>query len=850
MESKDNIRNLTVIAHVDHGKTTLTDSLVHMAGVSAKQTFTDDDPTEMEKGITIYSSNVSLFFELDGYKLPEHSEGPCFLINMIDSPGHADFNSEVSAALRVTDGALVVVDCIEGVCVQTEAVLRQALSERVQPVLCMNKLDRAVLELELDPEECYQVLRTSIESVNAVISTYSPTVEEGDGPSLMLKPQDGSVVFGSALHKWGFSLRDFARAISAKRAGYLSMDQCEDPSEIEKAADKLVGKLWGDHFYDHTARRWRSSEYTKDGRQLKRGFCEFVLEPIWRIIRLSMSLKFEKLSEALSKVGLSLTKDERSITEGKKLMKSIMPRFLPMANSLLEMMITLLPSPRAAQPLRLPVLYDGPADDVCAAAIARCDPEGPLMMYVSKMLAIGGKGKKAGGSLYAYGRVFSGTVRQGDRVYVLGPDYQWGNRDAGSDFHKASITACHTSMGRFLQSHSSVPCGNTVLLSGLDAALVKTGTVTSDQEAHRFKDMSFSVSPVVEQAVKARNAVDHPKLVDALMQLKKRDPLCRCYVTEEGENVIAGAGELHLEVLLGKLREISGVDFAPSEPIVSYRETCLQRGDGESVLSKSTNKHNRVWISASRLEDGLPERMEEGSFPTSHKERAAVLSEEYGWDRSIALRRVWATGPEVKDGCCVMVDSTHGVQYLKEVRDSMCTAFRDACKSGPLCGERVRGVRVDLTDARLHGDPAHRNPGQLMPSVRSAVRGAVLKSKARLMEPIFLVNVRTHVDDQGGVFGVLARRRGAVVDTALRPGTPICVITAHLPVRDSFGFTEALRDATGGRASPQMMFSHWKLIDDDPYVEGTLSHTIVREIRKRKSLPDRIPVVDDFTDKL
>jgi len=237
MNDQKSIRNISVIAHVDHGKSTLTDSLIGKAGIIAdarqgEARFMDTRDDEQARSITIKSTCVSLFYERN-----KDGEKKSYLINLIDSPGHVDFSSEVTAALRVTDGALVVVDCIEGVCVQTETVLRQAIAERIKPVLFLNKLDRIFLELSMTPEESFKNFRNSIESVNVIVETYN---DEKLG-EIQVQPESGRVGFGSGLHAWGFTLRDFARMYENK---------------FGISADKLMKRLWGNNCWHPILNKW------------------------------------------------------------------------------------------------------------------------------------------------------------------------------------------------------------------------------------------------------------------------------------------------------------------------------------------------------------------------------------------------------------------------------------------------------------------------------------------------------------------------------------------------------------------------------------------------------------------
>ncbi|KAI1283060.1 Eukaryotic translation elongation factor 2 [Halotydeus destructor] len=832
MNKKKNIRNMSVIAHVDHGKSTLTDSLVSKAGIIAsaragEARFMDTRKDEQERCITIKSTAISMYFEMSEKDCnfihePEQREKGenGFLINLIDSPGHVDFSSEVTAALRVTDGALVVVDCVSGVSVQTETVLRQAIAERIKPVVFMNKMDLALLTLQLEPEDLYQKFTRIVENVNVIIATYSD--ESGPMGDIKVDPSKGCVGFGSGLHSWAFSLKQFSEIYA-------------DKFKID--VEKLMNRLWGDNFYNPTTKKWGKNQDPG----YKRAFVMFVLEPIFKVFDAIMNFKKEETAKLLEKLNIVLKgadKDE----EGKNLLKIVMRTWLPAGDALLQMIAIHLPSPVTAQKYRMEMLYEGPHDDLAAVAIKSCDPNGPLMMYISKMVPTSDKGR-----FYAFGRVFSGIVSSGQKVRIMGPNYVPGKKD---DLSEKTIQRTILMMGRNTESIEDVPSGNICGLVGVDQYLVKTGTISTFKDAHNMKVMKFSVSPVVRVAVEAKNPADLPKLVEGLKRLAKSDPMVQCIIEESGEHIVAGAGELHLEICLKDLEEDHAqIPIKTSDPVVSYRET-VEGQSSVTCLSKSPNKHNRLFMSAQPMPDGLAEDIDGGqvSPKDEFKARARYLNDKYEWDVT-ECRKIWSFGPE-GTGPNILMDVTKGVQYLNEIKDSVVAGFQWASKESVLCEENMRGIRFNIHDVTLHTDAIHRGGGQIIPTARRCMYASMLTADPRLLEPVYLVEIQCPQSVVGGIHSVLNRRRGIFIEENPVSGTPMVQVKAYLPVNESFGFTAELRSNTGGQAFPQCVFDHWQIFTGDPLDGKSGPWQIVMDTRKRKGLKLTLPELDSYMDKM
>jgi elongation factor 2 len=555
-----------------------------------------------------------------------------------------------------------------------------------------------------------------------------------------------------------------------------------------------------------------------------------VLDPIYRIFNVVMNVKKDEVFALCEKLDIKLTPEEKDL-DGKPQLKIVMRKFLPAADALLEMMILHLPSPVTAQRYRMETLYEGPHDDEAAIAIRDCDPKGPLMLYVSKMVPTTDKGR-----FYAFGRVFSGTVRSGLKVRIQGPHYTPGKKD---DLFIKAVQRTILMMGRFIEPIEDVPAGNIVGLVGIDQFLLKSGTLTTSETAHNLKVMKFSVSPVVQRSVEVKNANDLPKLVEGLKRLSKSDPCVLTMINESGDHIVAGAGELHLEICLKDLEEDhAGVPLKFSDPVVSYRESVAEKSS-MTALSKSPNKHNRLYMSAEPLAEEVAKEIEAGNIGPrdDFKLRARLLADEHGWDVTDA-RKIWCFGPDTT-GPNLLVDQTKAVQYLNEIKDSVVSGFQWASREGPIAEEPLRSVRLNILDVTLHADAIHRGGGQIIPTSRRVIYAAMLLAKPALLEPVYLVEIQVPEQAMGGIYGVLTRKRGHVFEENQRPGTPLYNIKAYLPVNESFGFVSDLRQATSGQAFPQSVFDHWQVLPGDVYDKASKAGGIVEGIRVKKNIkPD------------
>uniref|UniRef100_A0A8C5VTI1 Elongation factor-like GTPase 1 n=1 Tax=Microcebus murinus TaxID=30608 RepID=A0A8C5VTI1_MICMU len=667
-----------------------------------------------------------------------------YLINLIDSPGHVDFSSEVSTAVRICDGCIIVVDAVEGICPQTQAVLRQAWLENIRPVLVINKIDRLIVELKFTPQEAYSHLKNILEQINALTGTlftskvleeraeretesqvnlnseqgeqvydWSTGLEDTDDSHLYFSPEQGNVVFTSAIDGWGFGIEHFAKIYSQK---------------IGIKKEVLLKTLWGDYYINMKAKKIMKVDQAKGKKPL---FVQLILENIWSLYDAVLKRDKEKIDKIVTSLGLKIGAREARHSDPKVQINAICSQWLPISHAVLAMVCQKLPSPLDITAERVEKLmctgsqtFDSlpPETQALKAAFMKCGSEdtAPVIIFVSKMFAIDAKalpqnkprpltqeeiaqrrerarqrhaeklaaaqaqvpleptqdgraldtspkGEEPRGdeqqvesmtpkpvpqeennqeSFVAFARVFSGVAQRGKKIFVLGPKYSpveflkrvpLGFSAPPDDLppvpHMAYCTLenLYLLMGRELEELEEVPPGNVLGIGGLQDFVLKSATLCSLPSCPPFIPLNFEATPIVRVAVEPKHPSEMPQLVKGMKLLNQADPCVQILIQETGEHVLVTAGEVHLQRCLDDLKErFAKIHISVSEPIIPFRET-ITKPPKVDMVNEEIGKQQKVAVIHQTKEDQskVPEGVQvdsDGLITMTTPNKLAMLS--------------------------------------------------------------------------------------------------------------------------------------------------------------------------------------------------------------------------------
>ncbi len=713
INTQKNIRNVATSAHIHHGKTAFTDNLLAAAGLMAEKSAGDleagmvtwQHADEQERLMTVDAANVSMAHEYQGQE---------YLINLIDTPGHVDFSGNVTRAMRAIDGTFVLICAVEGIMPQTETVLKQALRERVKPVLFINKVDRLIKELKLTPEKMQERLMKIIESFNNLLMQIA---EQEYKEKWKVNVQDGSVAFGSARDNWALSI-----PFMQKRG----------------TSFKDIAKLYA--MDEESRKKW-----------------------VWENA--------------------------------------------PLHEVILDMAVRHLPNPLEAQKYRIPKIWKGDIESKFGQGLINCDGNGDVAFVITKIVVDPRSGKEI-----AAGRLYSGTIVNGMEVY------------ANNAKKTARVQQVLVYNGIKPEQLERVPAGNVLAITGLN---VDVGDTITSGEQTPFEEIRHIFQPVITKSIEVTKSADLPKLIEVLRKVAKEDPSIKVEINEEtGENLISGMGELHLEIIEGRIKTEKGLEVKTGHPIVVYRES-VTKASGK-VEIRTPNGHNIFVFSIAPLEDEIYNAIERGEISEERLKKRAEKTwkklSEFGMSNNEA-RQV----REIYKGN-IFEDATRGIVLLGELIDSMMDGWKLVVDSGPLAREPLMKSKLILHDAKIHVDHMHRGPAQIYPAVRKGMFEGMSKSGAAILEPIQTHMIEAPVEFMGTVTQLVGSKRGVLIDVT-QEGVEV-VITAQIPVAEMIGWSNDLRSATEGRGVSSLSDQHFQKLPRE------LQENVIKKIRDRKGLSE------------
>jgi elongation factor G len=678
--SIDRVRNIGIMAHIDAGKTTVSERVLFYTGLIHKMgevhdgnTTTDHDPRERARGITINSAAVTVYWPGSNAQFPEHR------INLIDTPGHIDFTVEVERSLRVLDGAVCVLDGSQGVEPQTEQVWRQADRYNVARVVFINKMDKPGASFQMSLDSLKEKL--GVKAVPVQI----PLGEEDSFTGVIDLIDMKLITFDEASQGKVFKTSDIPSDMlaSAQTARARMMEMLADVD------DEIMEAYLEEDFSGITPNDVR--------RALRKGTIERSLFPVL-------------CGSALKKKGVQM---------------------------LLDAVLSYLPSP-----VDLPAVT-GTNPRTGAEITRKLVDEEPLSALAFKIVS------EDTGNL-TFIRVYSGVLRSNSYVYNAVRD------------RKERVSRLMLMQADEREKIEEARAGTIVAAIGLKESY--TGdTLCEEGNPILLEKMDFP-DPVVELSVEPKTSADLDKLAIALQKMLLEDPSLKAYTDPDtSQTILKGMGELHLEIVVDKLRTDRGVGVTTGQPRVSYRETITKEGFAD------------------------------------HKHKAQ------NGGKGVYGHAVIRVKPGARGSGFVFNDEVVGGRIPREFIPSVEKGIKNALQSGIISGNPMVDIEVTLIDGSTHSVDGCAFGFELAGS--KAIQEAAIDAGATILEPIMAVEVVAPEQYMGEVIGCLSARAGQVTNTLSRGNAR--VVQANVPLRNLFGVTTDLRGRTQGRASPVMVFSHY-----------------------------------------
>ncbi|KAG5890224.1 hypothetical protein JTB14_028765 [Gonioctena quinquepunctata] len=899
--------------------------------------YLDDRPDEQERGITMKSSAVSL---LNLIHDEEDDKNKKILLNLIDTPGHIDFSTEVGAALRVCDGAIILVDLVEGVCVQTRESIKNAFEEHTQMILVLNKFDRLVVELKRDIDEIFQCILRVIEGCNAIVAElyqyeFSDSNVDIEDTGLLFSPETGNVIFASAIDGWGCTTKQIAKMF----VGLVK----------HETVDSLNEKMWNFDFYIDSKKEIKTGAIDKKKTNL---FVQFFLKTIFHIYEtFANRMERDKTTSILEKLGIKNITRDMNHNDPKVQVRAILQAWKPLASTILLQCLNQIPPPCKIEKMKIDYLLSSNkyCEDLylnkCVENIrpyfenSSTDPETPTVVYVSKMFCVNDKNLSQNKpkvfvpkprsteesktkpveteikldkprdetensndndstneeiAVIALARVYTGTLRVGQEIYVMIGNYlpdELKISASSDDFvenndnvEKVVIKELYMLFGRELMFVDSIPAGNFCGIGGIGKHILRTATLSTTLNVVPLTERPRT-DPVVRHAVEPVNPKDLPVLRHGLKLLMQSDSCVEVIMQETGELVLLTAGDVHLGKCIEDLKNMfANIEIHVSSPMVSLRETIISQSP-DYDFTKDSLKHevlNSTHFALTVVAVPLPENIREIiqnnrkllRLVEEHQQKSFIdIAKQYFGNSTGELeapektfksevtrknlshikeqlktvfssgQRCWAglhkqiwSISKTSDCLNILINNTLDYKqnifveltgYDKRAIFDHCIvkAFNNLCKAGPLCEEPLENCAFIVNEFKLvkevnSEDVSPQFTSSIESTIRETFQKGFEKQEPRLMEPMYVTEIQVNINILGRVYTVVNKRHGKILDdVGMDDQEKIFLVKAQIPVIESEGFANEIRKTTSGQANPTLRFSHYEVLNGDPFYE-------------------------------